>query len=216
MESRPNQRINTAKSTLKQELRVKKILKSIMAMLAVTLYCGVAHSNTLTFSDPITGAEVCSGQRPAGDRVSVSSAGSMASLWLVFDGQEVPGLRLSLVGSNARNLIVDADGADVSGGQFILNGASLLNTRVQAYNTAVGSDRLVYAVNRGTNSGGVLPLPPLVSVLEGWPTEQSPGSSPWADVVQAGSEAFERGSQAGLTTEQTAVKMAAALRQLGL
>ena len=47
-------------------------------------------------------------------------AGALQSLWLVADGQEVDGMRVSLVGCSANNLIIDLTGANVSGMQIML------------------------------------------------------------------------------------------------
>ncbi len=91
----------------------------------------------ITITDPITQEVLGVIERPASDRLFFSSddAQGMKGLWLAMDAQEVDGLRVSLVGSSARNLIVDATGGDLSGAQFILDAAKLLNTRVQARDT---------------------------------------------------------------------------------
>lgn len=181
----------------------------LFTFLATLLVAFAAHAVNLTISDPITGAPLCHMPRPQSDRMQITADADrgLQSLWFVFDGAEVSGMRVSLVGSSARNLIVDATGSDVSGAQFFLDGTQSTHVRLQAYDAQVSG--LVYAINSGTS-----PSSPLVPNLEGWPTQQSPALTTWSPVVKASEEVFKRGQSMGVPKEAIAEQIAIAIRAL--
>lgn len=181
----------------------------LFTFLATLLVAFAAQAVNLTISDPITGNTLCYMPRPQSDRMQITADTNLGlqGLWFVLDGAEASGLRLSLVGSNARNLIVDATGSDVSGAQFFLDGTDSTHVRFQAYDAQVNG--LVYAINRGTS-----PSTPLVPVLEGWPTQQSPAITTWAPVVKASEAAFNRGQNMGVPKEVIAEQIAILIRTL--
>lgn len=181
----------------------------LFAFLATLLAFFSVRAVTLTVSDPITGNTLCQMPRPQSDRMQITADTDrgLQSLWFVLDGAEVSGMRLSLVGASARNLIVDASGSDVSGAQFFLDGTQSTHVRLQAYDAHVNG--LVYAINQGT-----MPSAPLVPNLEGWPTQQSPAITTWAPVVKASEDAFKRGQSMGVPKEMIAEQISILIRTL--